>query len=523
MRRRAALFAAGLVTATLLGACSAGPSPTPDLVTAGGAALVTTSAATPRPTGPGGPGRTSSPLDWGSCDSAVSSTDPGTGQQFSIDCSSLIVPAEYDPNAGRSGRITLQVARARADGVAADAPTLVVLRGEPGEYPADRIAAVAASLPQDVTAHFAVVTLDLRGTGSSSPVVCVSGDTAGGLLALGPNPATESSVTLLSNLARQLSFDCGDAEDTDLTRFNTVAAADDLDTLRAALGDDALNFYGEGHGATLGAVYAERYPGRVRQMVLDAPADPKVTPSAAAAAAAIDAESAFDTFATACAGFDGGCPLGVDPRTTVQQLVTTLGDTGVPAAGVDVTGGTVLTALRTGLGNPASWPQLAAALAAAVRGDTEQIGSLVLADAGAPDVDQALSARLVFGCNDVTERLNGTSLQQAAAASKQKAPLFGPFWVSLVGLCGGWPAPTAAAGAITANGAPPIVVLGAVQDPVAAYSSVQSLAAGMSSAVLLSWQSPTHGSYPASPCVTDLVNGYLLRGAVPKTGQVCPA
>ena len=46
--------------------------------------------------------------------------------------------------------------------------------------------------------------------------------------------------------------------------MNSTGAADDLDALRAALGArTTLTLIGQGFGATLAAVYADRYPGRV--------------------------------------------------------------------------------------------------------------------------------------------------------------------------------------------------------------------------------------------------------------------
>ena len=89
-------------------------------------------------------------------------------------------------------------------------------------------------------------------------------------------------------------------------------------------------------------------------------------------------------------------------------------------------------------------------------------------------------------------------------------------------MCGSWPAPENALGAVKANGAPPILVLGAVDDPVAPYESVRALAGQLASAVLVSWQSGTHGSYPASACAAGAVDGYLLQGQLPAVGTLCP-
>jgi pimeloyl-ACP methyl ester carboxylesterase len=280
---------------------------------------------------------------------------------------------------------------------------------------------------------------------------------------------------------------------------------------------------GRGGGATLAAVYADRYPGRVAAAVLDGPADPSLTPDKQAAAAATAYQKALVSFASACQTFTGGCRLGTDPVGAVSALVASLGNTGILSSdGQRISGGSVLLALTDELGDPSSWPALAAALAAARDGDTDAIAA-TLADAlGPDDVGEQQAGRLVYACNDSAQRLGGAALQAAAKAARANSPLFGPYLIGRVGVCGAWPAPEEALTPVTAAGAPPILVLGAVDDPVAPYSAVRSLTAALDSATLLSWQSGTHGSYPTSSCVTAAVDAYLLKGTMPASGTLCP-
>jgi hypothetical protein len=75
---------------------------------------------------------------------------------------------------------------------------------------------------------------------------------------------------------------------------------------------------------------------------------------------------------------------------------------------------------------------------------------------------------------------------------------------------------------VTAAGAPPILVIGSVKNPLHPYAGVQSMAAQLASGVLVSWQSGADGAYPVNACVTRTVNAYLLRGTVPSMGLLCP-
>lgn len=522
-RKRPILLTAALLAPILLASCTIGPSTRPALATSDSFDPVRTSPSTAAtmPTGPGGPGRTADPIAWADCPAQIPAGDSASGRNFKLQCAQVEVPRSYSD--ATSGVLSLEVTKATAPGTPAGAPPLVVALDEPGSVGTHRIAQVAGHLPAAVLAHFSVVVVDLRGTGDSAAIDCVSAQNSDNLLALGADPTTPGGEKLLTELSRSLTFDCGDLVGPGLSDYSTVLAADDLDSVRSALGVSRIDFLGRGWGGTLGAVYADRYPGRIHAAVLDGPADPSSAPDKQAAAAAVADEKAFGAFAAACPTFPGGCPLGADPAGAVKALVTTLGDSGdVSADGHLISGGTVLLTLVGQLGNPAGWPALATALAKAREQNYEPLTNLLLAEFGSQDIERNQSGRLVFHCNDAPQRLGGTALAAAARAARASSPLFGPFLVGLLGVCSSWPAPESPLGRVTGAGAPPLLVLGSVDDPVAPYDGVRALVAVLTSARLISWQSGTHGSYPASSCITAAVNSYLLAGALPAGGTLCP-
>jgi len=504
----------------LLTGCTLGPSQRPALATSGTPqATIGSAASSTPPLGPGGPGQQAEPIQWTACGD-VGNSDPASGLTFQVDCAELLV----DRNSLNSlGDQDIQVARARAPGVGSDAPTVVVLSGAPGENGRDRVAAVAAGLSPAVRNHFAVITLDLAGTGRSGPVDCLSNRDTAALLTLGIDPTESASAAALAELARAITFECGDLAGPELSQINSTLATDDLDALRDALGQTTLNLIGRGFGATLAAVYADRYPGRVGSAVLDAPADPLEQLDARAAAVAVAAEQALDTFVASCPEFEGGCPLGSDPKATVTAAISALDDARGAAPGAGRTnGGTVLFTLLLRLGDPAGWPQLATTLAAAADGDGEPIESLLTESLG-PDISSSwVGPALIYGCNDSALRMSPDQMNTAVAAIRPQAPILGPYTVGLVGLCSSWPAPEAALGAVKGTGAPPILVLGAAADPTAPYGAVRSLAGQLGSATLISWQSGHHGSYPESACVSAAVDAYLLSEQLPPVGTLCP-
>src|SRR5690606_28273394 len=140
-------------------------------------------------------------------------------------------------------------------------------------------------------------------------------------------------------------------------------------------------------------------------------------------------ETLFDNFAAACAGSDGGCPLGDNPRESVLNLVSRLATSGVSAGTWVMTGGSVLAALVERLPDTDSWPPLAQAIAALDSGDAAPLARLLTSTGAGPTLTERLSAHIMFACNDSPARLSPTEIADAATAAAAVSPLFGPYAV----------------------------------------------------------------------------------------------
>lgn len=515
--------AAAIATLLMLASCTAGPSRRPALATFGGETAPTadrssTSTST-MPLGPGGPGRGAAPVEWGTCPPEVASA-AADGTAFTVRCAAVTAPILYQQP--QRGSLTLRVAEARGADTPADAPPLIVTLGDPGTRSYADIAEVAASLPEAIRKHYTIVTADARGTGDSTGIDCVSDATAAAILGMAADPSSDEGAAQLGAIARQLTFDCGDTVGAALTTINSTNAADDLDTIRAALGVDAVSLLASGGSATIGAVYAHRYPGRVAAMVLASPRDPLTAPQQHATESAAATETLFDNFAAACAGFQGGCPLGADPRGRVQALVSRLATSGVSSSGLVMTGGSVLTALTEALPDEDSWTVSADAIAALDSGNAQPLSRLLASGGTGPALTARLTAQVLFTCNDSSTRLSPEDIETAARAAASQSPLFGPHAVGAASLCSAWPAPDDALGRLSGAGAPPIVVIGSVLSPEHPYREAQAVAGQLASAVLVSWQSGSEAAYSGSDCVRSAVDDYLLRGVIPDRGLLCP-
>ncbi|WP_157970439.1 alpha/beta hydrolase [Nakamurella deserti] len=512
---------AALTGAAVLAGCTVGPSSRPDLAVHGGGAPVGPTTAPALPLGPGGPGREAQFVaDWHSCDE-LDAPVAGAGT-FETGCTRMLVPLDYDQPGGTD--VVLQVARARTPGLPADAPTLVVLDVdgplEAALSATGRIANLAAGLPATLTARYQIVTLDIRGTPASGGGTCWRDEPFQYLYTLAADQTASDAGAGLLDVTRAFTFGCQDYIGPDMVFFGTTQAADDLDSLRAALGRDTLDLLGTGYGATLGAVYADRYPGRIGRAALDSPTDHGRPPSERAVSSATQYERAVQAFYADCAA-QPSCPLGADPARAVTDALTALDEADGFGDDLQPRSSAVLWAMVMALPDRGRWTDLADAVADAADGRPGTLTDLL--DALLDEPRAAESARMMIACNDSDERLADSDLPVRFTDAATAAPTFGSFLVALSSLCRQWPTPDSPLTTLRAEGAAPLLVIGGVDDPVAPYVGAEAVAGQLASASLVSYQGPRHGGYGTSDCVTSAVDAYLLDGTLPAADTLCPA
>ncbi|MEO5832653.1 MAG: alpha/beta hydrolase [Nakamurella sp.] len=524
-RRRPLLFAgitAGLVL-TLAAGCTVGPSSRPDLAVFGDVPAAS-STPTSIPLGPGGPGQPGEFAGgWQSCESLDDPIDGASA--FETACARMLVPVDRAAPTGTD--LAMQVGRARRSGLPADAPTLVVVDAagplEGALAGANRVANIAATLPRAITDRYQVVVPDVRGAVSSGVSTCWRDYPLTYLYTLDADPTATGAAARLLDVTRAFTFGCQDYVGPEMAFFGTAQAADDLDSLRSALQQDRLDLLGTGYGATLGAVYADRYPGRVGRLALDSPSDHAAPPADRAVTSAAGYEKSLQAFTADCAT-RADCALGTDATTATAALttaMTTLDAGGISTDDVTLGSSAALWALIMALPDRSRWPALATAIAETARGDgtalTDLLSSLV------SDPRAAVSARTMLDCNDSDERLADSDLPTRFADARTTAPTFGAFLVAVASLCRQWPTPDAPLAALRGEGAAPVLVVGGIDDPVAPGAGARAVAGQLASAQLISYPGPEHGGYRRSDCVTTAVDNYLLDGTLPAADTLCPA
>lgn len=451
----------------------------------------------------------------------------GCGKGF--ECARLTVPLDYDAPEGDQIKISVIRLRATGDRIG----SILVNPGGPGASGIDYARSAESILSKDVRARFDVVGFDPRGVGESHAVRCLTGPQLDEFVGLDATPDDAGEIRQLEEGARGFAEACAKRSEKLLPHIGTADAARDMDVLREVLGDKGLTYLGKSYGTHLGAMYADLFPDKVRALVLDGAVDPSLTPVQSNEAQARGFEVALKAFLEDCFE-DAACPFesrdldgalrefsDLMQRIDARPLRSSLGD------GREVTESWALLGVATPLYDRRSWPVLRQALADAFRGDgTTLIRVADLLVDRRPDgtYSNQTEANTAINCVDSTYPADLNAFRQAADAAAAEAPRFGSYimWGSLP--CAYWPAKSPDADRrLTADGAPPIVVIGTLRDPATPYEWAQALSAQLKSGRLITYDGDGHTAYQTgSTCVDRLVDAYLIAQTAPADGVRCP-
>ncbi|WP_377270093.1 alpha/beta hydrolase [Peterkaempfera sp. SMS 1(5)a] len=454
-------------------------------------------------------------LGWRACDG-------------SFECATFKVPLDYAHP--EQGDLTLIADRKKATGGAPRAGSLVLNPGGPGGSGIAYLEGVAASFAAPVRAAYDLVGFDPRGVGRSDPVECLSAPRMDAFAAADVTPDNAAETATLVKEVREFAAGCEQRSRRILPYVDTIAAARDMDVLRALLGDDKLTYVGKSYGTYLGAAYAGLFPSRVGRMVLDGALDPSLDARQAALGQAAGFEVAWSAFAKDCVS-RSGCPLGrttAEAGTRLDALFRSIDRTPLATGSSRrLTEALATTGVIQAMYADFLWPQLRTALKDAQQG--KGAGLLALSDSyydrrSDGGYGNLMYANMAVNCLDTPAPFSGPEqIQSAVAQFVRTSPHFGRAmaWMSLT--CAYWPVhSTGRPHTIAAVGAPPIVVVGTTRDPATPYVWAKALAAELSSGRLLTFQGDGHTAYGGrSDCIDTAVNTYLLEGQAPENGKVC--
>lgn len=451
------------------------------------------------------------PLAWEPC---TDERDAG------LDCATALVPLDHGDPTGT--QIGLYVTRLAATGTPGERiGTLFVNPGGPGGSVYGLLGALQPGFSPAIRAAFDIVSLNPRGViGSTPSLVCEPGP---------PTAALPAAITLETaedwtgyfTLARPTTAanntSCQLANARTGRSYGTNQVVEDLDHLRRAVGDDELNYWGISYGSRIGGVYAQRYPDRIRAMVLDGVLEPSLTwyqtgferggsydDAWAVYRAALPAAGvAFDEVLAAIV--DGG---------PVPVLIN-----GSPQ---DLDASTLLGLTQGAVGRQGRWrwleTQLVAVQAQLRGGATAELTT----PASSPSSDGMFTQ---VGCLDTIASASPERAGRDAAAMVADGPLFG--WMMADGLdqCAGFTIPTDEIPMVPppASALAPVLLVSSVHDPATPYRWAQRANEFFTGSRLLTYEGTQHGVWTrASSCIDAHVDAYWLAGVLPAEGTTCP-
>jgi pimeloyl-ACP methyl ester carboxylesterase len=454
-----------------------------------------------------------SSLDWKSCEHG--------------ECATLAVPLDATDPTGP--QIDLALARVPAANPDERIGSLLVNPGGPGAPGVDFVQAVASQLPTSISDHFDIVGWDPRGTGSSDPVKC--GKKLDYLFDVDTAPDDAQEQTMLATVSERFANACKQRSGALLSHISSMETVHDMDRIRAALGDEKLTYAGFSYGTYLGALYAQKYPDRVRALVLDGAVDPAIPLEEVSLEQAKGFEHSLDAFLDDCAQ-KKKCEFhnDSDPRAALDELRAQVDREPMRGDRGQTLGPTQLDiALSAPLYSGADgYRTLASALARAQDGDPNGLLSLfndyVLRDTSGSYAAE-WPAFIAVSCLDGPV-LDATEIPAMQARATQAAPYFGASNIGLGVPCAYWPVPPVnrVPTPVSAPDAPPIVVVGTTGDPATPVAWAAGLARELGTARLVTVEGTTHtSSLDGNPCLDQALTAYLVRLKAPQPDLRCPA
>lgn len=478
------------------------------------------------------------PVDWTTCVG-----EPGLPEvPASYGCASYDVPLDHaDPDGETIG---LGLIRRPADDPENRLGSLFVNFGGPGGVAVDTVAQIGeVLLPPEVLARYDLVGMDPRGIGRSTPLVCVGPEDdpyAYFTEWFWPETAREIRQTRLVNEA--LDAKCEADGGPIREHMSTTAVADDLEILRQAVGDDRLTYVGYSYGTYLGAVYANRYPGRVGPFLLDAVVDPVAwatgrdddparTPTFARIGSDQGAQDTFEEFVRLCdAAGPEGCAFAPDAAERFAALVDTLdrAPVEIPGLGYPLDDQVLLFSVANALYSSPAWDVLAAdlvlfeQLAAGEVPPTAPAAVAAGARAAAvlqPSVVTAEQQKAVV-CSD---SLHPDRLGAWTTTQQRSTGYFGPYWTWIDQQCGAWSVVDTDRylGPFDAETATPVLLSTTTFDPATPLQGAQQLRAELPGSRLLTVEGWGHTTIGLSACADAVQADYLLTGEVPAQDVTC--
>ncbi|MGV9253481.1 alpha/beta hydrolase [Streptomyces sp. NPDC003697] len=463
-------------------------------------------------------------IDWQDC-----AADWGLAKP--IQCGWVTVPMDYAKPDGK--QIKLAVDRVKSTGTPQERQgALIYNPGGPGgsglRFPT-RVTNKSAVWANAAKAYD-FVGFDPRGVGHSAPISCVDPQEFVKAPKADPVPDSEADKRAQRKLAREYADGCYERSGAMLPHMTTPNTARDLDVIRAALGEQKINYLGVSYGTYLGAVYGTLFPGHVRRLVVDSVVDPDRDNIWYQANLNQDIafEGRWKDWQDWVAANDATFHLGTT-RAAVQAKWLQLRATAKksPIGGV-VGPAELISFFQSAPYYDSAWVPVATVFSKYVAGDTQ-----ALVDAAAPDMSDtagnisAENGNAVYTAVECTDAKWPTSWQKWDRDNTRLNKDY-PFmtwanaWMNLP--CATWPVKQQTpVNVTTGKGLPPVLIVQSERDAATPYQGAVELHKRFTGSRLITEKDAgSHGvTSLVNPCINQRVDTYLLTGKVDAADVTC--
>ncbi|WP_018331793.1 alpha/beta fold hydrolase [Actinomycetospora chiangmaiensis] len=453
------------------------------------------------------PGYQPPPATFGPCTSA---SLVAAGAQ----CGFVTVPLDYADPGGR--KITIAISRITHKTSQSQGVMLVNPGGPGGSGLA--LSRLQSRVPNGAGNAYDWIGFDPRGVGASEPALSCDKTYAG--FNRPYYVATQDPRAEAAWLAKTSSYTaaCAVAGRDLLPHLKTTDTVEDMESIRKALGEQQINFYGFSYGTYLGTVYATLHPQQVRRMVLDGVVDPSRVWEQGNDDQDVAFERSVGVFFGWVAKYDAVYHLG-----TTAQAVRARYDEQYQKLRTQPAGGLIGSSEWNDIFLQAGyyvygWEDIASAFSAWVN---QQNPAGLLALYPAPTDDNGYAVYLGVQCTDAPwSRYPAFRAQNAALFPKAPFETWANAWFNAP--CTFWPAPAGRPTVVNGAAAPPILLVSETLDAATPYSGALAVRRSFPQSRLVEGTGgTTHAGtlQGQAPCEDQIVANYLASGALPaRTG-----
>jgi pimeloyl-ACP methyl ester carboxylesterase len=434
------------------------------------------------------------------------------------------VPIDYaNPDAGT---LQIHMVRRPSDDPNARIGSLLVNPGGPGFGGSDFVTFADQIFPAELLDSFDIIGFDPRGTGLSDPAIDCIDDYDHFFAGTDITPDDDAERQQIVDLAEEFAEACA-TNNADIIQFvGTNNAARDIDSIRRALGEEEISYFGFSYGGQLGAAWATLFPDTVRAAVFDGADDPNADDLENGLRQAASFEEVLSTYLAQCSA-EPSCPFHSDgdAEGAFDELMLELDANPIPTmeGRPEVTRGVALTAVAQAMYDDSTWPELSRALAAAQDGDGTAL--LRLYDdyfQRNPDGTwgNELEAFQTIYCMNTDVRRSVNEDDATASMLSEVAPRFSPHTTGAY-FCTFFPSPTDPLIEITGTGAGPIVLCGTTGNASTPVEGTRAMADTLEDGRLIVVDTVSTVCSGASDCADEVMTDYLVDLDVPAAETAC--